>query len=123
MSDLMQAVENCKKSKGWDGIPFNLHQSFDELFVECVDTSDKLKTAQVENECMSSSLLAVSESSLENNVEPMGSPHPYVNERILCSEILSCIQRFDGKIGLASAIGILEIVKVDLMASNDVNET
>jgi len=50
----------------------------------------------------------------------MGSPHPHVNERILCSEILSCIQRFDGKIGLAAALGVLEIVKADLLANNEV---
>ena len=56
----------------------------------------------------------------EQKVKPLGSPFPHVNERILCSEILSCILKYDGKIGLAAAIGILDIVKADLLTNNKI---
>ena len=52
MSDLMKAVEECKLSKGWDGMPYKLHQNIDLLFAECSKSATKIKQLQKENESL-----------------------------------------------------------------------
>ncbi len=38
----MQAVEDCKKTKGWDDISFHLHSNIDLLFKECESANQQI---------------------------------------------------------------------------------